>query len=267
MDYFIIKEGLGIKYHVIDTDKEGVDIYLWAVSQYFKSDTDNKIDFLFTLHGDNNESSLGGKIKDDKKELTMFYHGAPGNNQGNMYQHFSLPYSFHHGMQWQIGEEDSYSVEHVGTQTVNGINFADCIKVSFYRKHDKRDYMNGAGYMILAKGIGIVKIEFNQPKGTSVTFDYLEHGQLTKHTISGTIVDSNSKAPVQGIAVQIAENSWGTQSLTDGGRFSIQAYGPEICLMIGYDQDGVLDHDKHLRVLVPNYVSDQHIEVDLDKLL
>ena len=198
-----------------------------------------KIDFLFTLHGDKNFSSLGGKIKDDKKELTMFYHGAPGTNQGNMYFHFSLPYSFHHGMQWQIGKENSYSVEHVGAQTVNGTNFADCIKVG-YRTHDKEDYMNGTGYMILAKGVGIVQIEFNRTNGTSVTFDYLEHGrQLTKHTISGTIVDSGK--PVEDIAVQIASRSWGTQAITDEeGRFSIQAYGPEICLMIGDAEEGVL---------------------------
>ena len=270
MDYFIIKEGLGIKYHVTDTDKDGVDIYLWAVSQYFKSDTDNKIDFLFTLHGDNNSSSLGGKIKDDKKELTMFYHGAPSTNQGNMYLHFSLPYSFHHGMQWQIGGKDSYSVEHVGVQTVNGTNFADCIKVS-YNKHDDGEDGNdwdGTGYMILAKGIGIVQIEFKRTNGTSVTFDYLEHGQLTKHTISGTIVDSSPENPVQDKAVQIAVKSWGTQAITDvKGKFSIEAYGPELCLMIVDAEEGVLA-DKLGLFWVENITADvSGLTIDISTLI
>mgnify|MGYP000889081856 FL=1 len=263
-DYFITKEGFGIKYHVIDTGEEGDGIDLWAVSQSFSNDTDNKIDFLFTLHGDKNFSSLGGKIKDDKKELTMFYHGAPASNQGNMYFHFSLPYSFRHGMQWQIGKENSYSVEHVGAQTVDGTNFADCIKVS-YHTHDEDGYLGGTGYMILAKGVGIVKIEFNCNNGTRVTFDYREHRELTKHTISGTIVDSNSKAPVPEIAVQIAYNSWGTQAITDTeGKFSIQAYGPELCLMIGDDQDGILDHHKHVRFWVKEITGDvSNLEIDL----
>lgn len=185
--------------------------------------------------------------------------------KGSIYKQFSLPYSFRHGMQWQIGKENSYSVEHVGAQTVDGTNFADCIKVS-YHTHDEDGYLGGTGYMILAKGVGIVKIEFNCNNGTTITFDYQEHRELTKHTISGTIVDSNSKAPVPEIAVQIAYNSWGTQAITDTeGKFSIQAYGPELCLMIGEDQDGILDHHKHVRCWVKEE-DFPDLEIDLSTL-
>jgi len=250
LDYFEIMEGHGIRYHVTD-DHYDPNCNIWAVSQYVETNKPSELDFVFTLvkegtaGGYFRNSSIGGQISRsvDGKLLTFFYAGYPVGNQANFYCQFSLPRFFNSGDEWAVGDK-SYRVEHVGAQTAGGIEFADCIRVDIDDSQNASEYLRGTGYYILAKGIGIVKLVFTRTTGENVLFEYLGHEQLAKHTISGTIVDC--EVPVEGIIVQISNANWGIRSVTDStGNFSIEAYGPDILLYIGYDQDNndVLDFD------------------------
>jgi len=89
---------------------------------------------------------------------------------------------------------------------------------------------------------------FNRTNGKNVLYEYVEHKQLTKHTISGTISDRGR--PTEGIIVEISNANCGIRSVTNSnGVFSIQAYGPDVVLRIGYDKDNndALEYDR------PNY--------------
>lgn len=243
LQYFKITEGFGIKYHVTD-DYQPLDCNVWAISQYFETGKPHELDFVFTLtkEGTTGEyfrnSCISGKASrvTGGKELTGFNHGYPVGNQANFYFNFSLPRFFDSGDWWSWADKE-YSVEHVGVQTINGIKFNDCIRVNVDGSQNvKHEYLKGTGYFILARDIGIVELVFDRTDGTRVMYEYVSHDQLTKHRISGSI--THSDALVQGIIVQIASANWGTRSVTDlNGAFSIQAYGPDVVLNIGYDKD------------------------------
>ncbi|ASJ10001.1 hypothetical protein A3L12_01145 [Thermococcus sp. P6] len=122
------------------------------------------------------------------------------------------------------------------------------------------NYTKGYGYFILAKGIGIVKLWFNRTAGiyagTTVTYTYENHTSMEKHTISGTIKTPEGD-PVKGVVVQISNCDPCIRSVTDStGSFSIQAYGPDIVLRVGYDKDndGTFDFD-----LYPDFPMEFHI--------
>ena len=73
-------------------------------------------------------------------------------------------------------------------------------------------------------------------------YEYAAHQQFSANTISGTVTADG--AVVAGKMVQIHYASWGTRAITDAmGRFSLQAYGPDIFLRVGDDDDenGFLD--------------------------
>lgn len=246
LDYFPITEGYGIKYHVTD-DYDGLDCNVWAVSQYFEAGKPDKLAFVFTLTKEGTQggyfrnSSLGGDVSRsiDGGDLTCFVVGWPVGNQANFYFSFSLPRMFSLGDEWTIRDK-KYRVEYVGAQTVNGIEFKDCIKdcikVTIDDSLNKSEYLKGNGYFILARDVGIIKLVFSRTNGKNVLYEYAEHKQLTRHTISGTINDGG--VPVKGIIVQISGANWGIRSVNDSdGAFSIQAYGPDIILRIGYDKD------------------------------
>ena len=252
-DYFKYNEGHGIRYHVTDEDGS-FDVNAWAVSQYHENDKSHNLDFVFTLNREsagNLDNSLGGKLNQniDGVGLTRFQSGYPCGNQGNFYMNFSLPNSFYSGMQWSLSWGPiAYSVEYVGSQTINGTTFPDSIKVYIDDSSNDSDYLKGTGYFILAKDIGIVQIVFNRTNGNTVQFDYMTHGQLTKHVISGIVEVTSGNAAV-GKIVQISNGNWGIRSVTAAdGSFSIEAYGPDIMLRIGDDtnNDDVLDFDPEM---------------------
>jgi hypothetical protein len=241
-DYFKYSEGHGIRYHVTD-EEGGFDVNAWAVSQYHENDNSHDLDFVFTLNREsagNLDNSLGGKLNQniDGVGLTRFQSGYPCGNQGNFYMNFSLPNSFYSGMQWSLSWGPiAYSVEYVGSQTINGTTFPDTIKVYIDDSSNDSDYLKGTGYFTLAKDIGIVQIVFNRTNGNTVQFDYMTHGQLTKHVISGIVEVTSGNAAV-GKVVQISNGNWGIRSVTAvDGSFSLEAYGPDIMLRIGDDTD------------------------------
>jgi len=240
LDYFNITEGHGIRYHVTD-DNYNPNCNVWAVSQYSETNKPNELDFVVTLiregEGFFGNSSMGGLISRSigGNDLTCFYAGYPVGNQANFYFNFSLPRFFNSGDEWSWVNR-SYRVEHVGTQTVGGVEFSDCIRIDIDDSQNASEYVRGTGHFILAQGVGIVRLVFNRATGEHVLFEYLGHEQLTKHTISGTIIDS--EVPVEGIIVQISNANCGIRSVTGStGTFSIDVYGPDIVLRIGYDQD------------------------------
>ncbi len=243
LDYFKISEGHGIKYHVTD-DYNSLDCNVWAASQYAESGKPHDIDFVFTLVKSGEEggyfrnSSLGGEVSRnvDGKNLTLLYAGFPSGNQANFYLNFSLPRFFDSGDAWTIGNRE-HGVEHIGAYTVNGAYFGDCIRVAIDDSSNTADYLRGVGYFVLARDVGIVELVFDRANGDSVLYEYVEHGSLTRHTLSGTVCADS--VPVEGIVVQLSNANWGTRSVTDSsGTFSIQAYGPDVILRVGYDEDG-----------------------------
>lgn len=250
LDYFPIAEGYGIKYRVTDNlDDPPFNVNVWAVSQYYETGEPSDLDFVFTLVKEGIEGeyyspcSLGGQtsLLWNDRNLTAFYSGHPVGNQGNFYMNFSLPRTFSFGDEWTWVDRH-YMVEQAGRQTVNGVDFDDCIKINIEDSLHDNEYLRGSGYFILARDVGIVELVFNRTDGTRVSYEYVEHNQLVKHTISGTIREGGM--PVEGLIVQISIGDWGTRSVTDSdGAFSVQVYGPDIVLRIGYDEDSndVLD--------------------------
>ncbi|RLF52632.1 MAG: hypothetical protein DRN19_00590 [Thermoplasmata archaeon] len=252
LDYFNITIGHGIKYHVTD-DWSNLDCYVWAVSQYFESNKPHDIDFVFTLvdegfHGGYFcDSSMAGRIWDLwGRKVTTFNHGYPVGNQANFYFDFCLPtFFFKSGDRWSFFNRVYYA-RWIGNTTVNGNFFEDCIRVDMTLT-DEFEYLDGNGYFILARDVGIVKLVFNRTNGENVLFEYVDEKQFTGHNISGMIRKNGT--PVEDIVVQISNADWGIRSVTDEfGNFSLHnIYGPDIVLRIGYDNDsdGVFDFDDY----------------------
>ena len=244
LDYFPIAEGYGIKYHVTDNlDDPPFNVNVWAVSQYFETGKPGDLDFVFTVVKEGTAEeyycpcSLGGQTAKpwDDRNFTTFCAGFPVGNQGNFYMNFGLPCTFSFGDEWTWGDRQ-YAVEQSGQQTINGVDFDDCIKITIDDSLNENEYMRGSGYFILARDVGIVELIFNRTDGTRVSYEYREHKQLVRHTISGSIREGG--VPVEGLIVQISNGNWGTRSVTDSnGSFSVQAYGPDIVLRLGYDED------------------------------
>ena len=257
LDYFPIAEGYGIKYHVIDNwDDLSCNVNVWAVSQYFETGKPNDMDFVFTLVKEGTQGeyycpcSLGGQISLpwESEYCTCFNSGCGVGNQGHFYMKFNLLRTFSSGNEWTWVDRQCM-VEHVGQQTINGVGFDDCIKITVDDSLHENEYERGNGYFILARDVGIVKLIFNRTNGTNVSYEYIEHRQLARHTISGTV--RYGEMPLEGLVVQISNCNWGIRSVTSSnGAFSIQAYGPDIVLRLGHDEDNddVLDFDDP-----PNY--------------
>lgn len=253
LDYFPIAEGYGIKYRVTDDyDDTPCNVDVWAVSQYFEAGEPNDLDFVFTLVNEGTAGecywsySLGGRLLTwDSTALYAFYSGSPVGNQGHFYMNFSLPSTFSSGDEWTWVDRQ-YMVEQVGHQMINGVDFDDCVKITIDSSARDLAYLRGSGYFILARDVGIVELVFHRTDGTRVSYKYVEHNQLVEHTISGTVREGGM--PVEGLVVQISNGNWGTRSVTDSnGAFSIQAYGPDIVLRLGYDEDNddVFDYDDY----------------------
>lgn len=251
LDYFKTEEGHGIRYHVTD-DYKSLDCYVWTVSQHVDREKADA-DFLFTLvkegcgGGHYGNSAISGRFTRNilGMDLTFFNHGGPVSNQSNFYWRFQIPSFFDSGDDWAYVDRQ-YSVEHITTYIMNGTTFDDCIKITIDASQDENDYLRGSGYYVLARDIGIVEIVFNRASGESCRYEYVEHRQLTSHTLTGKVV-SVQQAPI----VQISTLDWGGRSIPDSdGNFSLHVYGPDVVIWIGFDgdDDGTFDFDDY-----PNY--------------
>ncbi len=246
-EFFITTEGHGVRYHVTDSQGNKFDDYAWAVFQK----TNENHDFVLTLNAEEPLSwnnSLGGYIARpnpyDGQFLTCINWGAPSRNQGHFFMNFSLPQTFVSGDTW-MWTNKSYSVELLGATAVGGIEFQDCVRVNIDDSTNSSQLWAGTGYFIVAAGVGIVEIEFNRSAdGSQVRFLYMADQQFPSHAISGKVTVNGT--PAVGKVVQIHNYRWGTRAITDeSGKFSLQAYGPDLILRIGddADDDGFLDFE------------------------
>lgn len=178
LDYFPIAEGRGVKYHVTD-EFDGLDCKVWAESQRPEELSGGHFpDFIFTLGikagGESNR--WGGYVAHSVsgRDLTMFCHGRPVGNQGNFYMSFSLPRFFESGDEWEVVGRN-YAVECVGARTVGGAEFEDCIRVELDDSSNELEDLEGTGYFILARDVGIVELVFDRASGDTVSYEYVEH--------------------------------------------------------------------------------------------
>ena len=253
-DYFNITIGHGIKYQVTDSGNS-LDCSIWAVSR-----PRNGSEFAFSLTRNGNEEAsfrnswLGGEYVSEFGAY-MFNSECPSDNQADLYFMFALADFFDSGYQWVIYDKE-YMVEHIGEYHVNGSSFNNCIKVSVDNSQDSDEFLKGNGYFVLAQSIGIVQLVFNRDNGDTVLFEYLEHDQQILYTLSGTI-SSTTGGSVEGLVVQISNCDNEVQSIVDvNGFFTITAFGPDVVIRVGYDDDGngELDPDDY-----PDYPKEYHI--------
>jgi len=179
LDYFVVLEGHAIKYQVSD-DYNNLRCFVWGVSQYQGKREEYNRDFVFTLV---KEGTQGGYYRNsliagyftkqwENRGLTIFALGNPVGNQAQFYMMFSLPHFFNIGDTWDWLDR-KYRVENVDTQLINGIEFPDCIKVTFNNSLAENDYVRGRGYFILAKDLGIVELSFTRDDGQQVLYQYV----------------------------------------------------------------------------------------------
>ncbi len=106
------------------------------------------------------------------------------------------------------------------------------------------DY-TGSGYAILAPGVGIVESSFTRGDGSLNSYVYQETQDFVLNTISGTVTTDGEAAAGYVIALRTFNiTSW---DVTDSsGNFSLEAYGPDVPVFIGVDNDGdsSIDYDK-----------------------
>jgi len=267
-DYFPSDEGYGIRYHVTD-DYDQLICNIWAVFQHHEADRHDKDpDFLLTLTKEgttggfwNNSVNSGSYATNfSGTTVTMLGNGSSG-NQAHLYFHFTLPSFFSSGDHWSLTHLGNYFIGRVESQTVNGIEFNNCIKVDIDTSNDTSGgtYSQGKGYFILAEGVGIVKFEFVRTTGQKLLIEYLESRQFERHTISGKVVVPQSLISVYGMpVVQISPFNCGNRSVVDSnGSFSVQIYGPDIEIMIGFDKDNndIIDTDYKRKEYVINNIS------------
>lgn len=264
LDYLNITVGHGIKYHVTDDDGS-LNCNVWTVSRPtnngdFTFTTHNNSDFAFTLteteldelHFRN--SWLRGAYFSDF-DAYIFDSGCPTGNQAIYYSMFTVLKEFDSGNHWTALDKE-YGVEDIGEHSVNGTSFPDCIRVTVSNSHDASDDLNGNGHFILAKDIGIVQMVFNRNNGYTVLFEYLDHGQQTLHTISGTI-SSTTEGSVEGLVVQLSNCDNAVKSAVDSrGSFTLNAFGPDVVLRVGYDNDNDGEFDPEY---YPDYPKEYHI--------
>ena len=240
-NYINTTPGFGIRYHITDNyESYAFDSYAWAVSQNLTTNLPNELDFVITLNEENNcnlSNSLGGKcnlILNEEKYLGL-YAGFPSMNQGNFYLNLMLPVYFDKDMSWTVNTR-TFFVAELEDITIGANTFTNCQRINI-TDTDSSEYLNGSGYVLYAKDIGIIKIYFKRTDGSEVIFTYDSHFQFIENTITGTVFSSGD-IPANGKIIQISNGNWGNRSITNSdGQYSISAFGPDIVLRIGDDID------------------------------
>ncbi len=244
LDYLKWEQGYGVKYRVTDT-YDNLDVPVWAVVQQRTTD-----EAWVTLEKEGAAGSyfgshaLGGQISQEINSLatSFFQSGCPVGNLANFYHKVQLPRNFQIGQSWNnFGVV--YLVEYLGTVTVNGTTFQNCIKISIDTTTSTYDgeYTKGTGYFILAEDVGIVYIVFTRTAwnyaGTVVQYNYESQQNFVQRTISGKLYKADG-SPAAGLKVRLSTCSTFNQSVIGAdGSFSIRAYGPDITIYVGYDYD------------------------------
>ena len=149
-----------------------------------------------------------------------------------------------------------YLVEIIGEYTVNGTMFNDCIRVTVDNTQDSDELLRGSGYFILARNIGIVQMVFNRDDGSTVLFEYQEQGVQTLYKLCGTL-SSTTGGSVEGLVIQSSNCDDAERcDVAMDGTFTMNTYGPDVVLRVGYDDDGNGEFDPDQP---PDYPQEFHV--------
>ncbi|MFW5712174.1 MAG: carboxypeptidase-like regulatory domain-containing protein [Spirochaetota bacterium] len=257
-DYFNTTPGYGVEYHITDSYSGGLDATVWAVNQSVAAappDTDR--DFFTTIVADTvttgsfPSSALSGSEEVNTPSGTFHWYnsGMRVRNQANFYRMAMLPSQFSVPESWSYDKGDDgrffYSLNYTTDQTFGGSTFTNCIRVEIQNDNAVNTYMEGRGYYIYSLGAGLIKLHFNRPSDfTQVDFEIISsHPYPSPYQVSGTVEDSGGN-PLPGLEVQLAWRDFGLGSTTDAtGAFTAEAYGPDMQLYIGEDNDSNGDLD------------------------
>ena len=256
-DYLNVEVGYGIKYHVTDNGGS-LDCDIWAVSRTSGNDS-----FVFTLIQDGNgggpfcNSWLRGSYSDDLSAY-IFNAGCPAGIQSDLYALFSIPEAFESGDQWVVFDRE-YLVEIIGAYTVHGTVFNDCIRVTVDNTQDEDELLRGNGYFILARNVGIVQMVFNRDDGSAVLFEYQAQAVQTLYKLCGTL-SSTTGGSVEGLVIQSSNCDDSERcAVTMDGTFTMNTYGPDVVLRVGYDDDGNGEFDPEQP---PDYPQEFHVNCE-----
>lgn len=256
-DYFDTTPGYGIQYHITDT-YDDLDATVWAIHQSLAdSPSGRNYDFFTTLvtdtesSGNFSSSALAGYEEHTSPEGTFHWYnsGMRVRNQSNFFMMAMLPANFSVPESWSYDRGEYglffYSLREEGDYEAGGTLYPDCIKIEIQNDTSENDYLKGRGYYIISPGVGIVELQFNRSDFTRLTFQILDtHTFSEAYTVSGTVED-NAGDPVQGIKVQLAWRDFGLGSTTDSsGAFTAKAFGPNMQLYVGYDNNDDYDLDQ-----------------------
>ena len=256
-DYFNTTPGYGIEYHITDSYSGGLDATVWTVNQSVAAaPAGTNRDFFTTLTADTvtvgsfSSSALSGSAEVDTPSGTFHWYnsGTRVRNQANFYRMAMLPSQFSIPESWSYNKGDDglffYSLNHTADQTFGGTTYTDCIRVEIQNDTAVNNYMEGRGHYIYSRGVGLIKLHFNRSDFTQVDFEIINsHTYPTAYQVSGT-VQNGGGTPLPGLEVQLSWRDFGLGSTTDAaGAFSAEAYGPDMQLYIGEDNDSNGDLD------------------------
>lgn len=259
-DYFNSTPGYGVEYHVTDSYGGGLDATVWAVNQSLAAaPPGTNRDFFTTLVADTvaagsfSSSALSGSAGVDTPSGTFHWYnsGMRVRNQANFYRMAMLPSQFSVPESWSYDKGDDgrffYSLNLTGDQTLGGTTYTDCIRVDMQNDSAVNKYMEGRGHYIYSRGVGLIKLHFNRSDFTQVDFEISSsHTYPAPYQVNGTVQDGGG-TPLPGLEVQLSWRDFGLGSTTDAaGAFTAEAYGPDMQLYIGEDNDSNGDLDDSL---------------------
>ena len=256
-DYFNTTPGYGVEYHITDSYSGGLDATVRAVNQSVAAaPPGTNRDFFTTIVADTvttgsfSSSALSGSEEVDTPSGTFHWYnsGMRVRNQANFYRMAMLPSQFSVPESWSYDKGDDgrffYSLNLTADQTFGGSTFTNCIRVEIQNDNAVNTYMEGRGYYIYSLGAGLIKLHFNRSDFTQVDFEIISSTTYpAAYQVSGTVEDSG-RNPLPGLEVQLSWRDFGLGSTTDAaGAFSAEAYGPDMQLYIGEDNDSNGDLD------------------------
>lgn len=262
-DFFPSTPGTGVRYQCAD-DYLGREFEgsLWAVAQPVdvEPSLDRSYNLIQTFTDDGGgtgqyiSSTLAAADRTFSDGLDLFFYGA-GVSVGNQANYprllAALPSSFSGGerfsVEWNQYGSVEYTVTLLGEHTVGGKTFQGTVRVEATVPAPDGDdpYFKGSGYAILAPGVGIVESSFTRQDGTVNSYAYQEEQEFGRNTISGTVTTDGVTAAA-GYVVALSTFNITSWDVTDSnGDFSLEAYGPDVRLYLGKDEDGdsSIDYD------------------------
>ena len=280
-DFFPSTPGYGVRYRCTDTHStRNFDGDVWAVAQ--KEEVDPALDRSYGLiqtftdigsgTGSYTSSTMAAAERTFTDGLSLFYYGAgvPVGNQAHYPRILAaLPATFSGGVtftvDWNLYGAVDYTVTLLGEYTADGTTFQGTVRVDADVPAPDGDdpYYTGSGYAILAPGVGIVESSFTRDDGSMNSYVYQETQNLGLNTISGTVT-TDGTTPAEDYVIAMSTYNITSWDVADSsGNFSFEAYGPDVPVFIGKDDDGdsSIDYDNPTsdypkRYTIPNITGD-----------